>query len=109
LHRLIVIRSGATRAPTAVAGYGGVSVRGMEGRLTTKGLKPGQGCAIAGIFFAGWAVWVLPYFFGPLGMIMGGISYARGERRGRWVVLIALAGMVLGLLFGLLPDKFAAN
>jgi hypothetical protein len=72
-------------------------------------LRRGQGCALAGLFFAGWAVWVLPYFFGPLGMVFGGLAYARGERRGRWVVLIALVGMVAGILFGLLPDKFAQN
>ena len=81
----------------------------MEGRVTTKGLKPGQGCALAGVFFAGWAVWVLPYFFGPLGMIMGGVALYRGERRGRWVILIAVVAMAIGLLFGLLPDKFMEN
>jgi hypothetical protein len=72
-------------------------------------LKRGQGCALFGIFFAAWAVWVLPYVFGPLGMVMGGLAYARGERRGRWVVLIAAAGMLAGILFGLLPHKFTEN
>ena len=74
-----------------------------------KGLQRGQGSAIAGLFFAAWAVWVLPYFFGPLGMLMGAIAYVRGERRGRWVILIAAGAMAIGLLFGLLPDKFAEN
>jgi hypothetical protein len=72
-------------------------------------LKRGQGCALAGLFFAAWAVWVLPYLFGPVGMVLGGIAYARGERRGRWVALIALVGMVAGIVFALLPDKFASN
>jgi hypothetical protein len=72
-------------------------------------LKRGQGFALAGIFFAGWAVWVLPWLFGPIGMLFGGIAYARGERRARWVVLIAFIAMIVGLLFGLLPDKVAAN
>jgi hypothetical protein len=72
-------------------------------------LKRGQGCALAGLFFAAWAVWVLPWGFGPLGMVFGGLAYARGERRGRWVILIAAVGMVAGILFALLPDKFAEN
>jgi hypothetical protein len=72
-------------------------------------LRPGQGCALTGLFFAGWSVWVLPWAFGPLGMLLGGIAYARGERRGRWVVLVAAVAMVFGILFALLPDKFAEN
>jgi hypothetical protein len=72
-------------------------------------LRRGQGCALAGLFFAGWSVWVLPYLFGPLGMVFGGLAYARGERRGRWVVLIAAIAMVCGIVFALLPDKFAQN
>ena len=81
----------------------------MDGPSTTKTLKPGQASAIWGVFFAGLAVWVLPYTFGPLGMVLGGIAYARGERRGRWVVLAAAIGTLLGLMFGLLPDKFSSN
>jgi hypothetical protein len=42
-------------------------------------------------------------------MVLGGIAYARGERRGRWVVLAAAIGTLLGLMFGLLPDKFSSN
>jgi hypothetical protein len=55
------------------------------------------------------AIFVLPLVLGPAGMAFGGIAYYRGERRGRWVVVVAAVGMVLGLLLGLLPDKFVSN
>lgn len=81
----------------------------MERQPSPPGLRPGQGCAIAGLFLAGLAVFVAPLLVGPAGMVLGVVADIRGERRGRWVVALAALGTVLGLLIGLLPDKFVMN
>jgi hypothetical protein len=73
------------------------------------GLRPGQAAAIWGVVAAGWAVFVLPVFFGPVGMALGGFAWWRGERRGRWVIVGAFAAMLVGLAIGLLPDSFISN
>jgi hypothetical protein len=64
---------------------------------------PGQLLAGAGVVAAGLAVWLVPLVFGPLGMLFGVLAVVRGERRGRWVIVIAAAALVLGLLVSLLP------
>jgi hypothetical protein len=50
------------------------------------------------------AIWLLPYVFGPVGMIFGGVALMRGDRRGRWVIVAAAACLVVGLLVNLVPD-----
>ena len=72
-------------------------------------LQPGQAAAIWGVVAAGWAVFLLPLFFGPVGMALGGYAWWRGERRGRWVILGAVAATLVGLAIGLLPDSFVSN
>ena len=72
-------------------------------------MRPGQGCAIAGLFLAGFAIFVAPLVVGPAGMALGVFAEIKGERRGRWVAALAALGTVLGLLVGLLPDKFVMN
>ena len=72
-------------------------------------LQPGQAAAIWGVVAAGWAVFLLPLFFGPVGMALGSYAWWRGERRGRWVILGAVAAMLVGLAIGLLPDSFVSN
>jgi hypothetical protein len=81
----------------------------VEERPTPTKLQPGQGCALFGLGLAAMAIFVFPLGFGPAGMVLGTISFLRGERRGRWVIALAALGMVLGLLLGLLPDKFVSN
>jgi hypothetical protein len=76
---------------------------------TTSRLQPGQAAAIWGVVAAGWAVFLLPLFFGPVGAALGGYAWWRGERRGRWVIVAAVAAMVVGLAIGLLPDSFVSN
>jgi hypothetical protein len=85
------------------------SVTSVETTGPERHLEPGQMSAIVGLFAAGCAVWFFPLAMGGLGMLAGGVAFARGERRGRWVVLIALAGLALGLLVNLLPERFVST
>jgi MFS family permease len=72
-------------------------------------LQPGQAAAIWGVVAAAWAVFVLPLFCGAVGIVLGAYAWRRGERRGRWVIVAAVVGLLLGLGLGLLPDKFVSN
>ena len=72
-------------------------------------LRPGQLAAILGCFSAAFAIWVLPYFLGPLAMILGGVAIYRGERRGRWVILAGVVGLGLGIIVHAIPDKIIGN
>jgi hypothetical protein len=72
-------------------------------------LRPGQTAAIWGLVAAAWAIFVLPLFFGGVGVALGALAWWRGERRGRWVIVAAVVGLLLGLGLGLLPDKFVSN
>ena len=58
---------------------------------------------------AAWAVFLLPLFFGAVGIALGGYAWWRGERRGRWVMVAAFGCMLFGLALGLLPDWFVSN
>jgi len=75
----------------------------------TRKLRPGQAAAIWGVVAAAWAVFLLPLFFGAVGVALGGYAWWRGETRGRWVILAAVACTLLGLGLGLLPDSFVSN
>jgi len=75
----------------------------------TRRLQPGQAAAIWGVVAAAWAVFVVPLFFGAVGVALGGYAWWRGERRGRWVVLAAVLATLVGLAIGLLPDWFVMN
>jgi hypothetical protein len=74
-----------------------------------RGLQRGQLCALLGLVASGWAVFIFPLVLGPTGMLLGGIAMLRGERRGRWVILVASVALVLGVILDLLPDKFVSN
>ena len=63
-----------------------------------------QSTLVFGCVSAAMAIWLLPYVFGPLGMIFGAMAAMRGDRRGRWVVALAAGCLVLGLLVNLVPD-----
>jgi hypothetical protein len=68
-------------------------------------LRPGQLAAILGVFAAAFAIWILPLVLGPLAMVLGSVAMARGERRGLWVIGLAVVCIVLGLIVHALPDK----
>jgi hypothetical protein len=80
-----------------------------SGGPSLRKLQPGQAAAIWGVVCAAWAVFVVPLFFGVVGIGLGAYAWWRGERRGRWVMLAAVVCMLLGLGLGLLPDKFVSN
>ena len=73
------------------------------------GLQRGQGLAIAGAVAAAWAVFLAPLVLGPVSAALGGLSYARGERRARWIVVAAVVATGCGLVLNVLPDKFVSN
>ena len=56
------------------------------------GLRPGQAAAIWGVVAAGWAVFLLPLFFGPVGMALGGFAWWRDYRR--LVAMLAFAAAI---------------
>jgi Flp pilus assembly protein TadB len=76
---------------------------------TTRKLQPGQAAAIWGAVAAAWAIFVLPLFFGAVGVVLGAVAWWRGERRGRWVIVAAVVATLLGLGLGLLPDTFVSS
>jgi hypothetical protein len=72
-------------------------------------LRPGQMAAIVGVFAAGFAIWILPYILGPIAIIFGIVAIVRGERRGLWVIGIAILCMGLGFIIHALPDEFVGG
>ncbi len=80
-----------------------------EPTSTSTGLRPGQGAAILGVIAGAMAVWVGPLVLGPIGMGFGAYAELRGERRGRWVIVLAVCGLFLGLLVELLPAKYTSS
>jgi hypothetical protein len=80
-----------TQTPSSTGyGTGASTKRESRGRpFTIAGLV----CAIVSIFF-------VPIILGPLGIIFGFVGYGRGDRKGLWVGLGAIACMVLGFVLG---------
>jgi hypothetical protein len=72
-------------------------------------LRPGQLPAILGVFAAGFAIWILPLLLGPIAIVLGAIAIARGERRGRWVIVAAIVCIGIGLLVHALPDEIIGS
>jgi hypothetical protein len=72
-------------------------------------LQPGQAAAIWGVVAVAWAVFLVPPFFGAVGLALGGYAWWRGERRGRWVMVAAVVATLVGLGISQLPDWFVSN
>jgi hypothetical protein len=81
----------------------------MDPAVTARRLQPGQAAAIWGVVAVGWAVFLLPLFFGTVGFALGGLAWHQGERRGRWIMVAAVAATLVGLGLSLLPDWFVSN
>ena len=80
-----------------------------SGATPVRRLAPGQVAAIWGVVAAAWAVFLLPLFFGAIGLALGGVAWWRGERRGRWIMVAAVVATLIGLGISLLPDWFVSN
>lgn len=80
----------------------------MRGISSPSGLQPGQALALIGLAIGLFAMWVAPPVLGPAGMLLGVAATARGERRGRWVILVAAVAMGFGLLIDLLPERWVS-
>lgn len=80
-----------------------------ERAVPSRRLQPGQAAAIWGIVAAAWAVFLLPPFFGAVGFALGGYAWWRGERRGRWIMVAAVAATIVGIGISQLPDWFVSN
>jgi hypothetical protein len=72
-------------------------------------LQPGQAAAIWGVVAVAWAVFLVPPFFGAVGLLLGAYAWWRGERRGRWVMIAAVVATLDGLGISQLPDWFVTN
>ena len=91
------------------AGHPVFYLRTVNSRQPVRGLAPGQALALTGCGLAAMAVFVAPVVLGPLAVLCGAGAWLRGERRGRWVIVAGVVGMLLGLGLGLLPDTFVSN
>ena len=63
----------------------------------------GRNLAIAGIVSGAVSFLVLPILFGPLGVLLGILGLARGERRlGTTAIVVSILGLVVGFVLGFL-------
>jgi hypothetical protein len=63
----------------------------------------GRKLAIAGIVCGAVSFLVLPILFGPLGVLLGLLGLARGERRlGTIAIVVSVLGLVVGFILSFL-------
>lgn len=63
----------------------------------------GRNLAIAGIVCGAVAFLVIPILFGPLGVLLGILGLARGERRlGTVAIVVSVLGLVVGFVLSFL-------
>lgn len=63
----------------------------------------GRNLAIAGIVSGAVSFLVIPILFGPLGVLLGVLGLARGERRlGTVAVVVSVLGLVVGFILSFL-------
>jgi hypothetical protein len=67
-------------------------------------LQRGQLCACIGVGAAAFAIWIFPIALGLVSIALGVAAIARGEPRGRWVIVLALVCVPLGLFIAWLPQ-----
>ncbi len=60
-------------------------------------------CSILGIAFGVIAIVFFPIIFGIAGIVLAVVGYTRGDRSlGKWAIVVAVAGTVLGFVLGYL-------
>jgi hypothetical protein len=63
----------------------------------------GRKLAIAGIVFGAISFLVIPILFGPLGVLLGILGLARGERRlGTVAIVVSALGVIVGFILSFL-------
>ena len=62
----------------------------------------GNGFSTAGIILGVIAFLFIPIIFGPAGIILGAIGMSKGESKGGVAIAVSAAGLVLGMLLGVL-------
>jgi hypothetical protein len=63
----------------------------------------GRNLAIAGIVSGAISFLVIPILFGPLGVLLGILGLARGERRlGTIAIVVSVLGLVVGFILSFL-------
>lgn len=72
-------------------------------------IRPGQLCAWLGAGAATFSIWLLPLVLGPIAVALGIAAVLRGEPRGKWVILLAVVCVPLGLLVAWLPDDILGS
>jgi hypothetical protein len=72
-------------------------------------IKPGQLCLCLGAGAAAFSIWLIPFVLGPVAVALGIAAILRGEPRGKWVILLAVVCVPLGLLVAWLPDDILGS
>jgi hypothetical protein len=67
-------------------------------------LGRGQLCACIGVGAAAFAIWLFPILLGLVAIALGIAAILRGEPRGRWVIVMAVVCVPLGLFIAWLPQ-----
>lgn len=70
---------------------------------TTSVSSAARVCSILGIVFGAIAILFFPIIFGIAGIVLAIVGYTRGDRTlGKWAIVVAVAGTVLGFVLGYL-------
>lgn len=72
-------------------------------------LGRGQLCACLGVGAAAFAIWLWPIALGLVAIALGIAAIVRGEPRGRWVILLAVVCIPIGLFIASLPADVVGN
>lgn len=72
--------------------------------------RRGRNLAIAGIVSRAVSFLVIPILFGPLGVLLGILGLARGERRlGTIAIVVSVLGLVVGFILSFLVLYTSGN
>jgi hypothetical protein len=66
-------------------------------------LARGQLVACIGVGCAAFAIWLWPIALGLIAIALGIAAILRGEPRGRWVILLAVVCIPIGMFIDALP------
>ncbi len=70
--------------------------------LNSNQAVPGQGLAIIAHVLALLSLGFLPILFGPVGVLLGSLSWREGNRYGMYATISAIVCSYLGMIFGVL-------